>query len=314
VANPLIISFRIEGAFTQEQAAEVTQDVWARLGFDPNDKKTWTRVRTNMPHHRDFDAATLAPRAWEAICELCGGEDAITPDSRWWHDSLIVNLGSAELEGKPTPPQELDGWHVDGDFFVHYLDSPEQGLLIIPLFSDIGPDGGATFICPEAIPIVAKHLYDHPEGVSPRMVTRDHEDFGKERNLGWFNNVAANSSHFVEATGKTGDVYLLHPLMLHSASSNANRTVRIITNPPVHMKKPFEFNRADGNYTLVERATLRALGKKDGEGLGEWKITRPREGVVPMRIKIQQQMKKEEEERIAALKKEEAPKTVRAAA
>jgi hypothetical protein len=287
--------------------------------MDPKDKSTWTRVRTNMPSHRTFDAAELAPRAWQAICELCGGEEAVTEDSRYWRDSLIVNLGSAELEGKPTPPQALDGWHVDGDFFVHYLDSPEQGLLVIPLFTDIGPDGGATFICPEAIPKVARHLHDHPEGVSPRMVERSHEHFGEEvseRSLGWFNNIAAHSTHFVEATGKTGDVYLLHPLMLHSASSNANRTVRIITNPPVHMREPFRFSRPDGQYTLVERATLRALGKADGEGLGDWKITMPREAVVPMRVKIQEQMKKEEEERLAALKQkeEEAPSSIRAAA
>jgi hypothetical protein len=253
-----------------------------------------------MPHHRSFDAAEMAPRAWAAICELCGGEDRMTPDSRYWHDSLIVNLGSAENEGKPVPPQQLDGWHVDGDFFVHYLDSPEQGLLVIPLFTDIQPDGGGTFICPEAIPRVARHLHDHPEGVSPRMVPRAESDFTKERNLAWFNNVAATSTHFVEATGKTGDVYLLHPLMLHTASSNALRNVRIITNPPIHMREPFEFNRPDGKFTLVEQATLRALGK---ENLGDWKITWPREGVVPMRIKIQEQMKREEEARLAETRK-----------
>lgn len=109
-----------------------------------------------MPHHRTFDAAKFAPRAWAAICELCGGEERITPESRLWKDSLIVNLGSAVGEGKPVPPQDLQGWHVDGDFFVHYLDSPEQGLLVIPLFTDIMPEGGGTMICPEAIPTVAK--------------------------------------------------------------------------------------------------------------------------------------------------------------
>ncbi|KAF2183267.1 hypothetical protein K469DRAFT_739849 [Zopfia rhizophila CBS 207.26] len=291
---------KIPGAFTRDQADEVTKHVWTRLDMSPADKSTWTRVRTNMPHHRTFDAAEFAPRAWAAICELCGGEERITPDSRLWRDNLIVNLGNAELEGKPVPPQELDGWHVDGDFFVHYLDSPEQGLLVIPLFTDIVPDGGGTFICPEAIPNVAKYLHDHPEGVSPSMVPRGHPDFSNEKNLAWFNAVAASSTHFVEAHGKVGDVYLLHPLMLHTASSNALRKVRIITNPPVHMKEPFRFYREDGNCTLVGRTTLRALGK---DGLRDWKITAPRQGVVPSRIKIWEQMKVEEARRMEASRK-----------
>lgn len=51
-----------------------------------------------------------------------------------------------------------DGWHNDGDFFVHFLDSPEQGLLVIPLWSDIQPLGGGTVICPDGIAHVAKHM------------------------------------------------------------------------------------------------------------------------------------------------------------
>lgn len=65
---------RIPQAFSKEQAAEVTQNVWTRLGMEPEDKSTWHTLRTNMPSHRTFDASELAPRVWAAICELCGGE------------------------------------------------------------------------------------------------------------------------------------------------------------------------------------------------------------------------------------------------
>ncbi|GKT44052.1 uncharacterized protein ColSpa_04233 [Colletotrichum spaethianum] len=240
-----------------------------------------------MPHHRTFDASEYAPKAWAAICELCGGEDRVAPESKEWKDSLIVNLGSEEFEGREVDPRELEIWHVDGDFFVHYLDSAEQGLLVIPLFTDIVPGGGGTFICPEAIPKVAKHLHDHPEGVSPRMVPRGDPDFTKEKNLNWYNSLARNCSEFVEAHGKVGDVYLLHPLMLHSISWNPLRRLRIITNP-----------RPDGAYSLVEQATLRALG---AESLPEWKITAARERVIPERLKVQERMKQEEIKRLAAV-------------
>ena len=135
---------RLRGCFTREQAAEVTAGVWTRLGFSATDRGTWARERTNMPGHREFDCAALAPRAWAAICELCGGEDRVHPRSRQWRDSLIVNLGTPEGEGRDVDPQDLPEWHVDGDFFVHYLDSPEQALLVIPLFTDIVPGGGGT--------------------------------------------------------------------------------------------------------------------------------------------------------------------------
>ncbi|KAI4601890.1 hypothetical protein KJ359_010756 [Pestalotiopsis sp. 9143b] len=116
----------LKQCFTPAQAAEAAAGVWTRLGMSADDKSTWTRARTHMPSHKTFDASVFAPRAWAAICELCGGEDRVAPESRDWRDSFIVNLGSPEGEGRPVPPKELDNWHVDGDFFVHYLDSPEQ--------------------------------------------------------------------------------------------------------------------------------------------------------------------------------------------
>ncbi len=281
--------------------------------MDPNDRSTWTRHRTNMPCHSTWDASTFAPRAWAAICELCGGEDRVDPDSKVWRDSLIVNLGSAEHEGAPVPPQDLPEWHVDGDFFVHYLDSQEQGLLVTPLFTDIVSNGGATFICPEAIPKVAQHLYEHPEGVSPRMTPRGDPDFKAEKNLKWFCNLAKSCDNFVEATGAVGDVYLMHPLMLHSPSSNALRRVRIITNPPVSLTQPHCFDREDGDYSLVEQVTMRSLGK---ERLDGWKIAGPRERVVPARVRIQEEMRLAELKRLEELKEKngEQPAVVAAAA
>lgn len=292
---------RLKNCFTREQAAAATADVWTRLGMDPSDKATWTRERIHMAHHREFDAAEFAPRAWAAVSELCGGEDRIMPWTRQWRDSLIVNLGTPEGESKTVEPRDLKGWHVDGDFFVHYLDSPEQALLVIPLFTDIVPGAGGTIICPEAIPKVAKYLFDNPEGVSPIMQPRSHPQFPgvpfNSSETGWFYEVAQSCENFVEATGEVGDVYLLHPLMLHSASNNALRHVRIITNPPIGLKDPFCFDRADGQYSLVEKTTLRALGR---DNLSGWAIKGLREEVVPDRVKIQEEMKRGELERLTA--------------
>ena len=104
---------------------------------------------------------------------------------------------------------------------------------------------------------------------------------------------------FHEMTGDVGDVILLHPLMLHSASKNGRRLARIITNPPIHLNEPFDFNRADpSQYSLVELKTIKELGQ---ENLKSWKITSERRPLVPERLKIQAAMKEQEAERLNAL-------------
>ena len=252
-----------------------------------------------MPSHNTFLANEFAPKAWNAICDLLGGEDRIAEWNRTWNDGFIVNLGTPEGEGKDIRGHDLPGWHVDGDFFVHHLDSPEQGLLVIPLFTDIKPGGGGSFICPGAIPKMAKHLYDHPEGVSPHMIPRaENPSMNSEMSLDFFCDIARSMPEdaFVEATGKVNDVYLLHPLMLHSASNNKLRQLRVITNPPVSLKEPFVFDRKNSDqYSVVERKTLAALGK---DGLKDWKITYGRDQIVPERVKRQQAMREQELKRL----------------
>jgi hypothetical protein len=71
---------------------------------------------------------------------------------------------------------------------------------------------------------------------------------------------------------------------------------RVITNPPVVLKEPFNFDRPDGRYSLVEKKTLRELGK--GEGLKGWKIEGERKGWVSARMKRLDAERKAEEERL----------------
>ncbi|KAK5159231.1 hypothetical protein LTS14_002373 [Recurvomyces mirabilis] len=296
---------KLSNCFSQAQADELIGTVWTRLGMSPTDKSTWHGERHNMPKHNEFEASEFAPKAWAAICDLLGGEERIGSYNRTWNDGLIVNLGTPEGEGKDIHGSELPGWHVDGDFFVHFLNSPEQGLLVIPLFTDINPGGGGTMICPSAIGPVAQHLHDHPEGVSPMMTPRAGNptmEPEKVKRLQWFCDLAKSmpKDAFVEASGKVGDVYLLHPLMLHSASNNKLRELRIITNPPVSLNEPFDFDRRDESlYSVVERKTLKELGK---ERLPGWEITEPRMAVVPERLRRQAAMREEELKRLQDLK------------
>ena len=150
---------KIPQCFTKQDADNWTASIWARLGISPTDKSTWNTERVNMPGHTVVDVKDFAPKAWDAICELVGGEERVTDWCKGWRDSWIINLGKPEY--KPDDPLDfrtLDNWHNDGDFFTHFLDSGEQALLVIPLFSDIRSKGCVTFLCTYVMGLVDNHL------------------------------------------------------------------------------------------------------------------------------------------------------------
>ena len=112
----------------------------------------------------------------------------------------------------------------------------------------------------------------------PRGSKQSRQDFDD-----FYDDMIQKCHQFFEMTGKTGDVILLHPLMVHSVSINSLRQPRIITNPPVSLKEPFKFDRSNpDHYSLVERFTLKSLGK---DRLRGWKIKGRRESVTPERLK-----------------------------
>ncbi|KAL5638562.1 hypothetical protein ACGC1H_005285 [Rhizoctonia solani] len=100
---------------------------------------------------------------------------------------------------------------------------------------------------------------------------------------------------FTEMTGERGDVILLHPLILHSASKNHTRSIRFITNPPVSLKDPFDFNRADpSEFSLVEQKTLKELGVEKLD----FSAKVPRKSITPQRLDTQSRMLAEELKRM----------------
>ena len=62
---------RVTNCFPRSRAEEWTSNLWIRLGMDPNDRRTWDKERINMPHHQSMAISEIAPRAWQASCELC---------------------------------------------------------------------------------------------------------------------------------------------------------------------------------------------------------------------------------------------------
>ncbi|MDE2729247.1 MAG: hypothetical protein OXI19_14585, partial [Gemmatimonadota bacterium] len=129
----------LRDCFSRELADEWRAFAFSRLGYDPDDAATWEEPRVHLPSMNQVPIREAAPRAWDAICDLLGGEDRLANTQPSWGDGFIINFSFGADEVWEPPETQREGWHKDGDFFRHFLDSPEQGLLTIVVWSDILP-------------------------------------------------------------------------------------------------------------------------------------------------------------------------------
>ena len=182
---------------------------------------------------------------WAAICELLGGAAQIDARTHEFSDNFNLNFDNGADESWRGPGPDSPGWHKDGWFFRHFLDSPEQALLCLVIWRDIEPRSGGTFYAPDSVPLICRELLQHPEGL--------------KHNHDW-SQFIHQCEDFREVIAEAGDVIILHPYMLHAASQNSSGRVRFMNNKVVSLKEPMNFNRPAGDYTALEASILHALG------------------------------------------------------
>jgi len=249
----------VKGCLDPQLAREWTDLAYTRLGYDKEDPATWKEELVWMYPENRLPIQDISKKAWEAICEVVGGQDRVDDrvmkveghfaeiDATTWPDAFIVNFNNGADAPWGPPSANMGRWHQDGAFFRHFLNSREQALLTVLYWSDVEHQGGGTCIAPDSVKHIARYLTDRPEGVPPSEMP--------------FKDLIAQCSEFVEITGEVGDFVICHPFMLHSSSSNLSGKPRWMTNPPVVLKEPLDLNREDSSaFSLLERATLRALG------------------------------------------------------
>jgi hypothetical protein len=252
----------VEDCFSPKAAKEKCDQWILEHGFELDKPENWGFEIKHSGLKQHFSAKDYAPKAWAAAEDLVG-KGAF--DS-WTWGGFIVNRALGRDKPWALPPRD-QGWHVDGDFFRHFLDSPEQGLLILQVFTDMGPQGGGTAISEDSYPTVAQVLYEHPEGLDPVEVCRlprERMPFKMQR----------------EVTCKAGTVVFCHPFIMHASSPNCKGGPRFAMNAPISLKAPMKFNNRD-TATVVERSIIDAVGGKPFD----FKITRERERIIPDRLK-----------------------------
>jgi len=236
----------LPGVIPRELCDEWVQEYFDRTGVDETDPSTFPENANRFAERtRSIPIQDTSPILWDAICELLGGEEKIEARTMEFSNGFNLNMNRGADEPWKGPGPESPGWHKDGWFFRHFLDSPEQALLCLVIWRDIEPESGGTFYVPDSVPLICREMLEHPEGLP---------HFHK------WGSLIEGCRDFRELTAKAGDVIILHPYMLHAPSQNPSGCIRFMNNKVVSLKEPMQFNRPDGDYNALEESILQALG------------------------------------------------------
>ncbi|HYE86106.1 MAG TPA: phytanoyl-CoA dioxygenase family protein [Vicinamibacterales bacterium] len=241
----------IPGAFSRDIADAARDILWRDTGCDPNNRSTWTQPVVRLGYYAD-------PPFRDAVNTLTLHQafDALVGKDRWLPrndvGTFLVRFPSRDNPGD-------SGWHVDSsfqgdaaptDYFNWRVNVYSHGraLLMLFLFSDIGPDDAPTRLRTGSHIDMARRLA--PAGAAGlRLSDLATSDFRESKNR-----------PEVLATGEAGTVYLCHPFMVHAAQPHRGQQPRFLAQPALLPKEPFRLDRSEGESSPVELAIKYALG------------------------------------------------------
>lgn len=241
---------RIENAFSRATADAAREILWRETGCDPTNPAAWTKpvVRLGYYSEEPFREAANTPALHQAFDQLVGR-------GRW---RPLMSIGTFPIRF-PSPDDPGDaGWHIDTSFqgdaaptdyfeWRANVSSKGRALLMLFLFSDVGPLDAPTRLRVGSHRDIARRLAPAGEnGLSLEQLA--------------VNGFAESAKREVRlATGEAGTVYLCHPFLVHAAQPHHGTQPRFMAQPALLPAEPFQLNRADGDYSPVERAIRTAL-------------------------------------------------------
>lgn len=240
---------KIEQAVPPRVAQDCARLLWRETGYDPDDPATWKDpvVWVGGMAQGPFAAAANTHVLHEAFDLLVGA-------GRW---QPRYSLGTFPLRFPHEEEPDDAGWHIEASYLPegaqHYhtnLRSRDRALLMLFLFSEVTEADSPTRIR------VGSHL-DVPAVLEPYG-----EDGASFLELGPLVDAASAHRPLAYATGRPGDVYLCHPFLVHAAQPHHGTRPRFLAQPPLHPAEPVRLERPDGDYSAVEFAIRRGLGRE----------------------------------------------------
>ena len=276
---------RLEEAIKRADALAVQDYLWEHVekrGVLKADKSTWTQPMVHIKEaYSDGPFQNCqTERLTNAILDLVGegrwSEQGKEVTWGWWP----VNFSQGADEPWTVP---VHGWHWDGIHFRHYIDAPDQGLLLLPMFSDTIPHGGATVIAEGSHKLTARYLNSKPEGVElgagiqgciaenlwlQQLVGKAPLPEGENRVSYFMDKYTTDENgtrlKVVEAVANAGDVYMCHPFLFHAAAQNHSKTPRFMCNRTVKLTQRLHIHDDSTDLSPLEisvRAALEAGGQ-----------------------------------------------------
>lgn len=158
----------LEDCFFAETAQEWVENACQQADIDLTDACTWLQphcfLGQLMTKRKELALSQFSPKLWTAICQIVGREERIQLPLIV-NDAFVVNFSLGSDRPWTEPIECQDGWHADGDY-IQFIGSPEAGLFILMLFSDVQLYGGTTYIAPDSIAHILGQLLRHPQGLS----------------------------------------------------------------------------------------------------------------------------------------------------
>jgi ectoine hydroxylase-related dioxygenase (phytanoyl-CoA dioxygenase family) len=245
----------VRAAFSANEAAAMRAAVWRALaaaGIRERDPSTWTKERSEHLQHAKSDPAFRvvgSARLLEAIDAVLEGQAYEMPKN--WGSPFVA---FPSKHGWDVPSR---GWHIDANYLSAL--SPPDGIKIHALFGDVAPRAGGTQIVSGSHRLVHKHFLDNPppagaRGADYRKLLQGHPYI---RDLHTEGDAGARAARFMdraeehdgillqvaENTGAAGDVTLLHPLLLHVATSNNGNEPRFLLSGGVDLPSMWPYLR-----------------------------------------------------------------------
>lgn len=218
----------IENAFSSDLARQCRDELWADIGLSPNEPERWTRavIRVGSKFSPPFVEAANTQRLRRAYDQLAG-------EGRWL---APTGLGTFPIRFPSPEPSGDDGWHVDMSFgdspdFMEWranVRSSGRALLMLFLFSDVGPNDAPTRIRKGSHATIARELLPYGEGGATL------------RQLSAKGYASTEDCELELATGAAGTVFLCHPFLVHAAQGHRGKWPRFMAQPPLLPRGEFD--------------------------------------------------------------------------
>lgn len=235
---------KIDGAFDRDLGLRCQEQLWRTTGLDPADPACWTEslVRVTAMATPEFTASASTGVLTAAFDALVGAGG--------WRPRL--GMGTFPLRFPSTEAPREAGWHVEASFYDAEgprlsLRSRGRALLMLFLYSDVGPDDAPTAIRVGSHRAVPKVLAQYGSDGAPWMSVCEQVV------------PATEGCEVVSATGRIGDVYLCHPFVVHTATAHRGAVPRFMAQPPLEPTGELDLEAA--HPSPVARAVLDGLNQ-----------------------------------------------------